>query len=188
MVLRATIVLPRGSWQETPADVVVLDYDARHRRRIRMQGVHGLDFLLDLETALMLRHGDALKLEDGRLIEVVAEPEPLIEISCPDITERVRIAWHLGNRHVPVEINGAKLRIRHDRVLLELLQTFKRHNATLRLRAIEAPFEPEGGAYVGHEIVHDEIAHDNLTDRAAPGHDHGDHTHDHSHNHAHRHG
>ncbi|ACB96819.1 UreE urease accessory domain protein [Beijerinckia indica subsp. indica ATCC 9039] len=164
-MLRASSVLPRGSWHEPAADVVVLDYDARHRRRIRMRGVRGLDFLLDLENALMLRHGDAVKLDDGRLIEIVAAPEHLVEITCPDAAKLAKIAWHLGNRHLPVEFAGTKLRIRYDPVIASMLKNF-----SARLREIEAPFEPEGGAYAGSGQDHHDHSHGEHTQ--------GEHTHD----------
>ena len=80
-MIRATEVKGQHRWTEAPADTVVLDFDDRHRRRMAMTGTRGLEFLLDLENAVVLRGGDALVLEDGRLVEVVAAPEPLIEMS-----------------------------------------------------------------------------------------------------------
>jgi urease accessory protein UreE len=77
-------VLGQHRWTQSAADTVVLDFDDRHRRRMAMTGTRGLEFLLDLENAIALRGGDALVLEDGRLIEVVAAPEPLIEIRGAD--------------------------------------------------------------------------------------------------------
>ena len=91
-MLRAVQVRPRGGWSEAAADTVVLDYDDRHRRRMTMTGVGGLEFLLDLEDAVMLRTGDALALEDGRLVEVVAAPEELAEIRCASPEYLVRVA------------------------------------------------------------------------------------------------
>ena len=82
-MIRATQVRGQYRWAETPADTVVLDFDDRHRRRMAMTGTRGLEFLLDLENAVALRGGDALVLEDGRLIEVVAAPEPLVESGAP---------------------------------------------------------------------------------------------------------
>ena len=77
-MIRATQVKGQHGFTETPADTVVLDFDDRHRRRMAMTGTQGLEFLLDLENAVALRGGDALVLEDGRLVEVVAAPEPLL--------------------------------------------------------------------------------------------------------------
>ena len=79
-MLRASHVIAAGGWSGDPADSVVLDYDERHRRRVAMKGVRGLEFLLDLDEAVMLRGGDGLTLDDGRIVEVVAAPEPLAEI------------------------------------------------------------------------------------------------------------
>ena len=83
-MLHAHSVIPAGQWSGEPADTVVLDYDERYRRRVTMTGVRGLEFLLDLPEAVMLRAGDGLKLEDGRIVEVVAAPEPLAEIRAAD--------------------------------------------------------------------------------------------------------
>ena len=106
MMLRADKVIPAGHWSGAPADTVVLDFDERYRRRVAMTGVGGLEFLLDLPEATMLRGGDGLRLEDGRVVEVVAEPEPLAEIRAADPLALTRVAWHLGNRHLPTEMTA----------------------------------------------------------------------------------
>ncbi|MGN6461856.1 MAG: urease accessory protein UreE, partial [Pseudolabrys sp.] len=116
-MMRATVVKPAGSWSGDAADSIVLDYDDRHRRRMAMTGTRGISFLLDLAEATWLRSGDALLLEDGRLIEVVAAPEPLLEIRCADPLHLARIAWHLGNRHLPSQIMPKAIRIRRDHVI-----------------------------------------------------------------------
>ena len=179
-MIRATQVRGRHGWSEPPADTVVLDFDDRHRRRMAMTGTRGLEFLLDLEHAVALRGGDALVLEDGRLIEVVAAPEPLLEIRGSDPQHLVRVAWHLGNRHLPTQIMGKALRIRRDHVIEDMVK-----GLGARVIEIESPFDPEGGAYAGdghaHETHghggHDHSRHDrgNL--------DHGDHGHQHGHEH-----
>src|SRR3981189_3893931 len=115
-MIRATQVRGQHRWTETPADTVVLDFDDRHRRRMAMTGTRGLEFLLDLENAVALRGGDALVLDDGRLVEVVAAPEPLIEIRGADPQHLVRVAWPLGHRHLPTQITARGLRIRSDHV------------------------------------------------------------------------
>ena len=162
--MRAASILPSGTWQGRPRDVVVLDFDERHRRRIAMRGVRGTAFLLDLPDAVALRGGDALLLDTGELIEVVAAPEPLAEITGADAAAAIRIAWHLGNRHLPVQLAGRRLRIRRDHVIEAMVAGLGG-----RVVAIEAPFDPEGGAYAGGH-----------------GHSHGD-AHDHG-GHGHRHG
>ena len=107
-----------------------------------MTGTRGLEFLLDLENAVALRGGDALVLEDGRLIEVVAAAEPLLEIRGADPLHLVRVAWHLGNRHLPTQIMPKGLRIRRDHVIEAMVK-----GLGARIIEIEAPFDPEGGAY-----------------------------------------
>jgi urease accessory protein len=179
MMLRAEKVVQAGHWSETPVDTVVLDFDARYRRRVAMTGVGGLEFLLDLAEATMLRGGDGLRLEDGRVVEVVAEPEPLAEIRAADPLALTRVAWHFGNRHLPTEITPKALRIRRDPVIEAMAE-----GLGARVIALEAPFNPEGGAYAkaedgapdshhhGHDHHHD--------------HDHGSvHAHDHEHDHGH---
>src|ERR1700753_4081070 len=111
-MVRAVKVEPQHRWTEPAADTVVLDFDDRHRRRMAMSGTRGLEFLLDLENAVAVRGGDAVVLGDGRLIEVVAAPEPLIEIRGADPLHLVRVAWHLGNRHLPTQITARGLRMR----------------------------------------------------------------------------
>lgn len=188
-MIRATQVFPQVRWTEAAADTVVLGFDDRHRRRMAMTGTRGLEFLLDLQEAVALRGGDALVLEDGRLIEVVAAPEPLVEIRGTDPHHLVRIAWHLGNRHLPTQIVGKGLRIRRDHVIEDMVR-----GLGARVIVIEAPFDPEGGAYAGGgHAAHD---HDDHGSHKHGDHDHGKHDHGHTehghdhkhHDHAHDHG
>src|SRR5450631_1649532 len=148
-MIRATEVRSPHRWSEPPADTVVLGFDDRHRRRMAMTGTRGLEFLLDLEHAVALRGGDALLLEDGRLVEVVAAPEPLLEIRGGDPQHLVRLAWHLGNRHLPTQIMPKGLRIRRDHVIEAMVR-----GLGARVVEIEAPFDPEGGAYDGGGQAH----------------------------------
>ena len=197
-MIRATKVLGQHRWTHAAADTIVLDFDDRHRRRMAMTGTRGLEFLLDLENAVALRGGDALVLEDDRLIEVVAAAEPLIEIRGADPLHLVRIAWHLGNRHLPTQIMPKGLRIRRDHVI-EAMVT----GLGARIIEIEAPFDPEGGAYAqaahdhGHQGDHDHHSdHDHHGDHDHHHHgdhhhhdehcDHDHHHHDHSHAHDHK--
>jgi urease accessory protein len=178
-MIRATQVRAQHLWTQAPADTVVLDFDGRHRRRMAMTGTRGLEFLLDLENATVLRGGDALVLDDNRLIEVVAAPEPLAEIRGSDPQHLVRVAWHLGNRHLPTQIMPKGLRIRRDHVIEAMVK-----GLGARVIEIEAPFDPEGGAYAGggHGHVpesdpHQHMVHDHSS------HDHGDHRHHHDEHH-----
>jgi len=180
-MIRATEVRGQYRWSDAPADTVVLDFDDRHRRRMVMTGTRGLEFLLDLEHAVALRGGDALVLDDGRLVEVVAAPEPLVEIRCGDPQHLVRVAWHLGNRHLPTQITPRGLRIRRDHVIEAMVK-----GLGARIVEIEAPFDPEGGAYAGGGHAHAGEPHDHAGHGHAP-HDHEDH-HDHGHHHGHHDG
>jgi urease accessory protein len=179
-MIRATQVRGQHRWTEAPADTVVLDFDDRHRRRMAMRGTHGLEFLLDLEKAVALRGGDALVLEDGRLIEVVAAPEPLLEIKGSDPHQLIRVAWHLGNRHLPTQLMPKALRIRRDHVIEAMVR-----GLGCRVIEIEAPFDPEGGAYAASEHDHGHHAHDHAHEHH--GHDHHGHDHHHDHDDHHRH-
>ena len=172
-MIRATDVKGQHHFKEAAADTVVLDFDDRHRRRMAMTGTRGLEFLLDLETAVALRGGDALVLEDGRLVEVVAAPESLIEIRGTEPAHLVRVAWHLGNRHLPTQITARGLRIRRDRVIEDMVK-----GLGARIIEIEAPFDPEGGAYAAVAETHDHAAHGHAHhDHGHHGHDHGKHDH-----------
>ncbi|MES2751623.1 MAG: urease accessory protein UreE [Pseudomonadota bacterium] len=186
-MIRAIDVRPQVRWTKAATDTVVLGFDDRHRRRMAMTGTRGLEFLLDLAEAVALRGGDALVLEDGRLIEVVAAPEPLVEIRGTDPHHLVRVAWHLGNRHLPTQIVGKGLRIRRDHVIEDMVR-----GLGARVIAIEAPFDPEGGAYAGGGHAHgaDHGAghhHDDHASHDHKSHDHGHDHHDHKHGHAHAH-
>ena len=179
-MIRATQVRSQHRWSEPPADTVVLDFDDRHRRRMAMTGTRGLEFLLDLENATVLRGGDALVLDDHRLIEVVAAPEPLAEIRGADPQHLVRIAWHLGNRHLPTQITARGLRIRRDHVIEAMVK-----GLGARVIEIEAPFDPEGGAYDGGGHAHPPASepHDHAGHDHAGHQQHGDHHHDDHHHH-----
>lgn len=167
-MIRAGEVVAKGDWKGEAADSVVLEFDDRHRRRITLNTVGGLEFLLDLKEAVALRTGDAVKLEDGRLVEVIGAPEPLSEISAESTDHLLQLAWHLGNRHLPVQIVRSRLRIRRDHVIEEMVTGLGG-----KVRPIEAAFDPEGGAYLQAQHHH---------------HDHHDHHHGHDHHHAHEHG
>src|SRR5271154_28169 len=167
--MRATTIKPASTWSTAPADCVVLDYDDLHRRRLAMTGTKGVAFLLDLPAALGLHGGDALVLEDGRLIEVVAAPEPLLEIRCTDAKHLARIAWHLGNRHLPTQLLPTALRIRRDHVIADMAV-----GLGAEVVEIDAPFEPEGGAYAGGSHHRDGRHHPaHGAAHSYHGHDHG---------------
>lgn len=133
-----------GSWSEA-SDRCILSYDDRFLRRKRLVAEGGLSFVLDLEKTTSLDDGDALRLSDGRLVEVVAASEALYSVSGPELA---RLAWHVGNRHTPCQIEADRLLIQRDPVIGHMLEHL---GATLV--EIDAPFVPEGGAY-GHGRTH----------------------------------
>jgi len=169
-MLRATHVIPAGDWDGAPADTVTLDYDQRHRRRMAMTGVGGLGFLLDLAEAIPLRDGAGLRLEDGRIVAIVAAPEPLAEITADSAPELMRIAWHLGNRHLPAQLEATRIRIRRDHVIEHMVE-----HLGGSIAHVEAAFDPEGGAYGGGHAHADGHGHDHHHDHEHPnlalGHD-----------------
>jgi urease accessory protein len=152
---RTRVVHRRGAWPEAEAiDAVTLAYIDRHRRRIRLVADSGETFLLDLERPTHLADGDGLELDCGGYIRVRAAAEPVLEIEANGTAALLRIAWHLGNRHLPLQVVGDRLRIRADQVLAEMVTGLGG-----RLTAVEAPFDPESGAYAHtaphrHDINH----------------------------------
>jgi urease accessory protein len=150
-------------------DSVVLGPDQRRIQTGHLTGVNGTAIGFMLPEPALLRSGDALELDDGSLVDVVIEPEPLLEVRGNDLTHLARLAWHLGDRHVPVQILNNWLRLRRDGALEAMLTALG-----ARLTPIEAPFDPEGGAYA---TPHDHHHHDHHHHR------HDDHAHDHGHAH-----
>lgn len=139
----AFIHRPFGHWPAgEAAGSVTLDFDARYRRRVRLTSDDGEDFLLDLPKAMAMAHGDGIQLDDGRWIRIQAATELLVEVGHPDPRQLVRVAWHLGNRHLPTEIRGPVLRIRPDHVIEDMLR-----GLGAELTPLRATFQPEGGAY-----------------------------------------
>ncbi len=134
---------------EKAARALALDFDARHCRRIRLTTDQREDVLLDLPKAVAMADGDGLQLEDGRWLKVQAAAELVVEVRHKDPNQLVRLAWHLGNRHLPTEIRNQVLRIRPDHVIEDML-----HGLGADLIKVQAPFQPEGGAYRGHGHRH----------------------------------
>jgi len=149
---RAQQILRKDSFDPSFAsDSIALDFDGRHRRRLVLSTEKKHDILLDLPEAAHMRDGDALALGDGSLVVVTAKPESLLEITAPpDLL--MRIGWHLGNRHLPVQFLNGALRIRADHVIANMVRTLGG-----RIAPVAAPFDPESGAYASHHGsgVHD---------------------------------
>lgn len=161
-MIRAGSALPAGHWLDSPADRIALAFDDRNRRRVVMQAEGGLAFLLDLPKATALRHGDGLLLEDGRVVEVRAAPEALLQVQARDAHHLARLAWHIGNRHVPAAIEPQRILIRPDHVIAAMLA-----GLGAEVSALEAPFDPERGAYdarIGSARGHDSSPHDHHHD------------------------
>jgi urease accessory protein len=151
-MIRATTVVRRLAVKSDQlADTITLDHGDRHRRRITLTGEWGLSFLLDLADATVLDDGDAVRLEDGRLIGIRAAPEKLIEVTTTSPLRLMKIAWHIGNRHIPCEITNDALYIADDHVLMEMVRGLGAHT-----QIVERPFRPERGAYdhSGHDHGH----------------------------------
>ena len=162
---RAIEAVPAGAWpHRRRVGAATLGWDDRHRRRVRLARDDGGEFLLDLPEARVLRDGDGLILDDGSVIEVRAADEAVCDVAAASPAALARLAWHLGNRHLPVEIRADALRIRDDHVIVAMLE-----GLGVRVTRLRAPFTPEAGAYDSHE--HGAGAH--ATDH---GHDH-DHAH-----------
>lgn len=155
-----TVVMPAGSWSGAAVDTVSLDYDGRHRRRIRLVGGSGAAYLLDLAEATHLKDGDGLALPGGGVVRVCAEPEPLLEVRAADAAALLRLAWHIGNRHLAAQVEADRILIRRDHVIAHMLE----HQGA-RVREVTAPFDPEGGAYHDHAHPHDQ-GHANEHDHA----------------------
>lgn len=159
MTLRAFEVVAAGGWDPThQVDRVLIDFDRRHRRRIVLTTQGGAELALDLPHAIRLRDGDGLRLEGGGYVRVTARAEQLLEIHAHDDAALVRIAWHLGNRHLPVQLLGDRIRIREDHVIADMVEGLGGH-----WERVDAPFDPEAGAYAGgggHGHAHDDHEHD----------------------------
>jgi urease accessory protein len=153
--MRATEVLPASAWTaETAVDRVRLTFDERNRRRLRYVALGGTEFLLDLPRATVMRDGDGLKLENGQVIAVEAAPEAVVEVTAPDRRTLVRLAWHIGNRHLPAQLEESRILIREDHVIVAMLEGL---GATVR--HLEAAFTPESGAYAGAAAGHSIFVH-----------------------------
>jgi urease accessory protein len=157
-------------------DTVLLDFEKRSAGKVSVAGVDGTAIDIDLPAGTRLRTDDHLLLDNGNVVEVVAAPEALIEARAADQLGLMRLAWHLGDRHLPVQVLNNRIRVRCDSSVEALLLSLG-----AKLTSLDAPFEPEGGAYASaHAYGHHHHEH---------GHEHHDqaHHHDHVHGHGHRH-
>ena len=153
--LFARDVLPAGSWDAAnAADRITLDYEGRHRRRYRYRADQGLEFVLDLAQTTLLHDGDGLSLDDGRIVLVQAASEALVAVTAAGTDALIKLAWHIGNRHLPAQLSAERILIRDDAVIVDMLRGLGAH-----IEKIVAPFTPERGAYAHAHGDHQAAAH-----------------------------
>jgi len=178
-MLRATSVVRKAAVKaDRVVETLTLDHEDRGRRRLALKGDAGLDILLDLDKPTALSDGDAVKLEDGRLVLIRAAAQSLLEIRADNPLRLMRVAWHIGNRHTPAEITADALYIENDHVLAEMVR-----GQGCAMAVVERPFQPERGAY-DHD--HADCDHPSHAHGKHDHHGHDHHGHDHS-SHAHGH-
>ena len=176
--IKSKLKIPRGAYKLEVKGQLKLPFDARQKSRLRTHLASGEEVALMLPRGEILRGGDLVVASDGRVVEVVAEPESVLHITCGNAQEITRTAYHLGNRHVPVQVGEGFLRITADHVLEEMVR-----GLGAKIEPMHAAFEPEAGAYGGgHRHNDDEQGH------AGRIHQYGDQAHEHDHDHEHAHG
>jgi urease accessory protein len=169
--IKAKLKIPRTAYRLEVRGALMLPFEARQKSRLKTKLVSGEEVGLMLPRGEILRGGDLVTASDGRVIEVLAEPEKVLHVECKSPADLAKAAYHLGNRHVPVQVGEGFLRLAEDHVLEEMLKKLG-----ARVSSMEAPFEPEAGAYAGVHHQHDEMGHGGKIH---------DHHHDHDHDHAH---
>ena len=166
--IKAKLKIPRSAYKLDVKGQLRLAFEQRQKSRLKTRLVSGEEVALLLPRGEILRGGDLVTASDGRVIEVIAEPEKLLHIESDALA---KLAYHLGNRHVPVQVGQGFLRIAADHVLEEMVKKLG-----AKVSAVEAPFEPEAGAYAGGHHQHDEMGHGGKI-----------HEHHHEHDHDHKH-
>lgn len=179
-----TIVRKPAVKADRVVDTITLDHAARNRRHGTLRGEGGTEIHLDLDMETTINDGDALRLEDGQLVQVKAAPESLLEVRAENPLRLMRLAWHLGSNHGLVEATGDALYIENDPALAELAR-----GQGCTVTPVERPFRPERSTHV---CDHDHGHHHHHHHGHSHGHDHGhahghDHAHDHKHGHDHHH-
>ena len=144
-MLRVAAILPPGHDQGTPFDIIVLQHDERRLRRKLLTLQHGDEVMVDFPQTVTLEPGSGLKLQDGRIAEVIAAEELLYEVRARDGSHLIRLAWHLGNRHTSAQLEGERILIKRDHVLKTMLEGL---GATIT--SVSEPFFAEHGAYHSH--------------------------------------
>jgi urease accessory protein len=163
--IKAKLKVPRAAYKLEVKGRLELPFDARQKSRLRTKLVSGEEVALMLPRGEILRGGDLVTASDGRVIEIISQPEKLLHVETKDLA---KAAYHLGNRHVPVQVGEGFLRIAEDHVLEEMLRKLGG-----KVSHVEAPFEPEAGAYTGgHQHQHDEMGHGGKIHEFGHDHDH----------------
>ena len=170
--VKVKLKIPRSAYKLEIRGRLELPFESRQKTRLRARLASGEEVALLLPRGEILRGGDLVTASDGRVIEVLAAPEKLLHVECRSAADLAKAAYHLGNRHVPVEVGDGYLRIAADHVLENMLRKLG-----ARLAELEAPFEPEAGAYAGGHSHHGDDAHEGKI------HEHHEHPHDRDHHH-----
>ena len=179
-----TIVRKPAVKADRVVDTITLDHEARNRRQGILKAEGGTEILLDLDMETTINDGDALRLEDGRLVQVKAAAESLLEVKAENPLRLTRLAWHLGSSHGLVEVTADALYVENNPAIAELVR-----GQGCTATPVERPFKPERSAHVcdhdhGHHHHHHGHDHSHDHDHShAHGHEHHDHAHDHDHHH-----
>jgi urease accessory protein len=182
--IKARLKIKKDAYRVAISDRLELPFESRQKSRFRSKLASGEEVGLMLPRGEILRGGDLVTASDGRVIEIISQIEKVLNVEAKTSQELARAAYHLGNRHVPVQVGESFLRIAEDRVLEEMLVKLG-----AKVTHIEAPFEPEAGAYAGAHHQHDEMGHGgkihdhHQDDGHDHDHEHGAHDHDGHHHH-----
>ena len=177
--IKSKLKVVRGAYQLQVKGQLKLPFEARQKSRLHTRLVSGEEVGLMLPRGEILRGGDLVTASDGRVIEIISQEEKILHIEASSPQALAKVAYHLGNRHVPVQVGETFLRITEDHVLEEMVRKLG-----AKVSHVEAPFEPEAGAYAGGHHQHDEMGHGG---KIHDHHDDHEHAHDHGHNHDHDH-
>jgi urease accessory protein len=145
LMLTASKILRSGAWSGTAWDIVVLAHDERHLRRKVLRLEHGDEVLVDLEAAVSLDQSDALVLDNGKLVEIIAGEEDLLEVLPQNAVHLSELCWHIGNRHLAAQIEEGRVLVLNDHVIKAMLEGLGAH-----VHIVTEPFHPTRGAYSGH--------------------------------------
>lgn len=163
-MIRGTRHLKRQDLPGTPFDTVLLTHDQRHLRRKILKLRHGDEVLVDLPEPVMLEHGDMLLLDDGRTVEIISAEEELYKVAARDTQHLAQLAWHLGNRHLPAQIEDNRILIQRDQVIRGMLE-----GLGAQVSVVVEPFQPMRGAYHSH------MGHSQTEGAGHPAQPHGHH-------------